>query len=109
MLFCGKDKFEKENREGNRNDEEEVNDCRFMSKMIKILKKEVNEEREQQELDKRKVMKFKREQSLNTSSKFGSQGYTKRSQGAILSGARKLQANLERENISLFSTASNRD
>ena len=54
-------------------------------------------------------MKFKGEQRSNAFSKFGSQGYTKRSQGAIVSGAGKLQAKLEQANISSFNTSSSRD
>ena len=44
MLFRGRDEFEKDNREEKREDEEE-NYRRYMSKVIRRIKKEVDEER----------------------------------------------------------------
>ena len=61
-----------------------------MSKMIKRIKKEVKEERQREEKEEHKVVKFEEEvDRSNASSKFGSRGYAKRSQGVVVSGARK--------------------
>ena len=98
MLFCGRDGFEKENR-----DDDDTTEDRFVSKNFKRLK----ESHDGEDPEKEKNVHFeKANKEWNASSKSGFRGNQRRGQGKAATSARK-ETKQDQVKVSAFRSVSN--